>query len=97
METGGHGMKESRALDAAEAASEAMLMGLRLAEGIDVGDIAERFGFDAAQLVDPAKLRLFENLGLVKTSRQRIEVTDKGFGVLDALLGELVATELVLS
>ena len=39
-----HGIAEARALDRDEQASEALLMGLRLAEGVDLADMARRFG-----------------------------------------------------
>ena len=40
----GHGIAEEAPLIADEAADEALVMGLRLSEGIDAGAIAARFG-----------------------------------------------------
>src|SRR4051794_33038637 len=50
----GHGISEEAALSAGECADEALLMGLRLAEGIDAGAIARRFGLE--EIVDWRKV-----------------------------------------
>src|SRR5207248_4668040 len=43
----GHGVAEEAPLSAVEAADEALVMGLRLREGVDAGTIAERSGMPA--------------------------------------------------
>jgi oxygen-independent coproporphyrinogen-3 oxidase len=91
----GHGLKEERALAAHEQASEALLMGLRLAEGIDLAALAQRFAVPADELIEPTKLALYADLGLTWRDGQRIGVTPKGMPLLDALLGELVPAALV--
>lgn len=91
----GHGIAESRALGLPEQAAEAMLMGLRLREGIDLAAAAARFGFCPAELIDPGKLTLYRAQGLVWQDDTRIGVTEAGMPLLDALLGELVPAELV--
>jgi oxygen-independent coproporphyrinogen-3 oxidase len=91
----GHGLKEERPLGPSEQASEALLMGLRLAEGIDLAALSRRFGFSAAELVDPAKLALYESLGFAWRGGERVGVTPQGMPLLDALLGELVPAGLV--
>lgn len=91
----GHGMKEERPLGAREQASEALLMGLRLAEGVDVAALSRRFGIPAADLIDAAKRSFYESLGLAWSERERIGVTPQGMPLLDALLGELVPAALV--
>ena len=78
-----------------EQASEALLMGLRLAEGLDLAALSQRFGIQADALVDPAKLALYESLGLAWREGGRIGVTPHGMPLLDALLGELVPAALV--
>ncbi|MBX7481288.1 radical SAM family heme chaperone HemW [Qipengyuania qiaonensis] len=93
----GQGMAEARALDFREQASEALLMGLRLAEGVDLGAFAQRFDVMPSSLVDDAKLALYRDLGLVWTGAERIGVTPQGMPLLDALLGELVQADLVTS
>ena len=93
--TKGNGLKEERTLGAAEQASEALLMGLRLAEGVDLGALARRFEIGRERLVDPAKLALYESLGLAWREGERVGVTPQGMPLLDALLGELVPAALV--
>ena len=93
--TKGNGLKEEPTLGAAEQASEALLMGLRLAEGVDLGALARRFEIGRERLVDPAKLALYESLGLAWREGERVGVTPQGMPLLDALLGELVPAALV--
>ena len=93
--TKGNGLKEEPTLGAAEQASEALLMGLRLAEGVDLGALARRFEIGRERLVDPAKLALYESLGLAWREGERVGVTPQGMPLLDALLGELVPAGLV--
>lgn len=89
------GIAEARALGQSEQASEAMLMGLRLAEGLDLAALSARFGMGADQLCSPAKLEFYASLGLAWRDGARIGVTEAGMPLLDALLPELVPAELV--
>jgi oxygen-independent coproporphyrinogen-3 oxidase len=92
----GHGIAEERVLAASEQAAEALLMGLRLAEGVDLAALAARFGFaGTAALVDETALARLARLGLVRREGARLCVTAAGRPLLDALLGELVADTLV--
>jgi putative oxygen-independent coproporphyrinogen III oxidase len=91
----GDGLKEERPLGTREQASEALLMGLRLAEGVDLAALSARFGLPASELIDPGKLALHESLGLAWSDGARIGVTPAGMPLLDALLGELVPEALV--
>lgn len=91
----GHGIREETALSSTTRASEALLMGLRLSEGVSLAEIAGRFGLDAGHLIDPQAGEMLERLGFVRQEGERLFVTDKGMPVLDAVLGELVHPELV--
>jgi len=91
----GHGIVEERVLGVSEQASEALLMGLRLAEGVDIAVLAARFGIPSENLVDDAKLELHSGNGLTWRKGSRIGITEAGMPLLDALLGELVPAELV--
>jgi len=91
----GHGIKETRSLDLAEQASEGLLMGLRLAEGINAAQFGERFGFRTADMIDAQRFKLMQDLGLAWAEKGRIGLTARGMPVLDGLLGEIVKTELV--
>ncbi|MGB7374634.1 radical SAM family heme chaperone HemW [Pontixanthobacter sp.] len=91
----GHGMKEARRLSQAESASEALLMGLRLREGVCLSDLATRFGFAPENLIDARQAEMMQRLGYVVFSADRLAVTDRGMPVLDAILGALVHSDLV--
>jgi oxygen-independent coproporphyrinogen-3 oxidase len=90
----GSGLQEERALSQAEQASEALLMGLRLAEGVDVPALATRFGFAPDELVNPAKVNLYIRQGLLAQGAT-LQVTPQGMAVLDGLLAEVVHDSLV--
>ncbi|WP_333840291.1 radical SAM family heme chaperone HemW [Novosphingobium sp.] len=91
----GHGIVEQRALGLREQASEALLMGLRLREGVDIAALATRFGLDAGALIDPAKSAFHARNGLLREDGLRLVVTEAGMPLLDGLLAELVPAELV--
>jgi oxygen-independent coproporphyrinogen-3 oxidase len=91
----GQGLSEERRLGPAEQATEALLMGLRLREGVDLAQIGARFGFAPAELVDANKIQLHRRLGLVEQDDARLTVTPAGMPLLDALLADIVAPELV--
>ena len=91
----GHGIKDQRALSMGEQASEALLMGLRLAEGIDLSKLEARFGIPSTDLINADRLALLSDLGLLEYDSGQITVTPSGMPLLDALLGEIVADALV--
>lgn len=91
----GNGIAEARALTVSEQAAEALLMGLRLTEGVNLAALSARFGLPRAGLVNEGALARLAGLGLVWAEGARIGVLPPGRGVLDALLGELVADTLV--
>ena len=91
----GNGISEERHLAPAEQASEAMLMGLRLNEGIDLAALSARFGLEPASLCDPEKLAFYIAQGLAWQSGTRTGISGAGMLLLDGLLGELVPKGLV--
>jgi oxygen-independent coproporphyrinogen-3 oxidase len=91
----GYGIAETRSLAVIEQASEALLMGLRLDEGIDMAALSARFSLPPQSLCDPAKLAFYTQQGLVWQQGQRIGVSGAGMPLLDALLAELVPAELL--
>jgi putative oxygen-independent coproporphyrinogen III oxidase len=91
----GEGVAEARKLGMAEQASEAMLMGLRLAEGVDLSALSTRLDLAPDKLCDPAKLAFYAAQGLLWHDRERIGVSPTGMPLLDALLGELVPAALL--
>jgi oxygen-independent coproporphyrinogen-3 oxidase len=91
----GDGIAEARPLTVSEQAAEALLMGLRLTEGVDLPALSARFGLPRAGLIDEEALARLRDLGMMWVSEERIGVAPEGRGVLDALLAEVVADTLV--
>lgn len=95
VEARGDGIAEARALAVSDQAAEALLMGLRLAEGVDLAALSGRFGLPVAGLVEESALVRLAAMGLMWRNGARIGVAPEGRGVLDALLAEVVADTLV--
>ena len=91
----GSGLQEEHSLGIAGQASEALLMGLRLAEGIDLEALCARFSMPQSALLDMREVERHKDLGFVWSDGPRVGVTDAGMPLLDALLAKLVADDLV--
>lgn len=89
------GIAEIRELGLREQAAEALLMGLRLGEGIAPAALASRFRLAESDLIDPDKRSFYTAQGLLSEQAERLIVTDAGMPLLDGLLGELVPVGLV--
>ena len=87
VDRNGHGIEAEDALVPAEQAVEALLMGLRLREGVDLSRV-EAFG--ALPLDRPRADRLVQQ-GLLARDGTRLRATDAGMPVLEAMLREIVA------
>ena len=85
----GHGTVEEEALTREEAAHEALVMGLRLAEGIDPAALGERLGVD--RIVDDAAFERLVGHGLLEHAGSRIRTTAAGRLLLDSILAEIAA------
>ena len=84
----GHGMASFEQLLPNEEGDEMLLMGLRLAEGMDLARYEEKAG----RQCDPARLAFLQAEGLVETAgNSRLKVTPAGFLVLDAIVADLAA------
>jgi oxygen-independent coproporphyrinogen-3 oxidase len=88
-----HGIVEEAPLSPVEAADEALVMGLRLREGIDVDAIASRFGLSS--IVDRKKVERLVRSGHLTRDGSRIAVTATGRLLLDRILGEIAAVPIV--
>jgi oxygen-independent coproporphyrinogen-3 oxidase len=87
VEGEGHGLVEDEALSQEEQADEFLLMGLRLAEGID----PDRFRLLAGRPLDPARVQSLIEDGMVEKIDGRLRVSQAGFPVLDAVVADLAA------
>jgi oxygen-independent coproporphyrinogen-3 oxidase len=89
LERNGHGIAEEAPLSPVEAADEALVMGLRLREGVDVEAIAQRFGVPA--IVDWERAERLVGSGHLLRDGTRLTLPLSGRLLLDHLLGEIAA------
>jgi oxygen-independent coproporphyrinogen-3 oxidase len=88
VEQDGNGLVTDDVLTREEMADEFLLMGLRLAEGID----PLRYTELAGRTLDPARIGALREHGLIETTAAgRLRVSMPGFPVLDAVVADLAA------
>jgi putative oxygen-independent coproporphyrinogen III oxidase len=88
VEANGHGVITDDRLNSEERADEFLLMGLRLAEGID----PERYAALSGRALDPRRIAVLREEGaIVVDADGRLRVTKSGFPVLDAVVADLAA------
>ncbi len=91
VERDGHAIAEEEALGPEDRAREALLMGLRLSEGVDPARVAARSGMPFAEAVDGAILSACLEEGYLEwTPGGRLRATEEGRLRLDALLPALL-------
>ena len=88
----GHGLKVEADLPPHERATEAMLMGLRLTEGVDLARIEARSGLAREAFVDAGAVAQLAGQGLMRQGGDRLAVTEQGILLLDSILSEVVKT-----
>jgi len=88
VEASGHGVVTDDRLNSEERADEFLLMGLRLAEGIDPQAYAALSG----RALDPRRIAILRDEGAITVDEGgRLRVTHTGFPVLDAVVADLAA------
>lgn len=87
----GHGIEGDEPLAPPTRAAEALLMGLRLGEGVDLDRIARLSGIAADRLVVSNAVARLAAAGLVERAGPRLRVRESGMLLLDAILPEIVA------
>ncbi|XUM23658.1 radical SAM family heme chaperone HemW [Bradyrhizobium oligotrophicum S58] len=88
VESNGHGVMTDDELNREERADEFLLMGLRLAEGID----PRRYAAISGRALDPRRIALLREEGAIAVDPDgRLRVTQDGFPVLDAVVADLAA------
>jgi putative oxygen-independent coproporphyrinogen III oxidase len=88
VEANGHGVVVDDLLNSEERADEFLLMGLRLAEGID----PSRYLALSGRPLDPRRIALLREEGAISVDADgRLRVTQAGFPVLDAVVADLAA------
>ncbi|MCC8946200.1 coproporphyrinogen III oxidase, partial [Bradyrhizobium sp. Arg62] len=88
VEERGHGVVSDDSLNSEERADEFLLMGLRLAEGID----PKRYAKLSGRQLDPHRIAMLREEGAIAVDADgRLRVTTSGFPVLDAVVADLAA------
>jgi oxygen-independent coproporphyrinogen-3 oxidase len=88
VEASGHGLVVDDRLNSEERADEFLLMGLRLAEGID----PRRYTALSGRPLDPRRIAVLREEGAISVDGEgRLRVTQAGFPVLDAVVADLAA------
>lgn len=89
VDRNGHGIEREDALTPDERVTEALVMGLRMREGIDLSRIAALGRRPIDGVVRPQAVELLARQGLVVRHGDRLALTPAGFPVLDAVLREI--------
>jgi putative oxygen-independent coproporphyrinogen III oxidase len=92
IERNGHGLEVEEPLAPHTRATEALLMGLRLREGVDLARIARLGETTIAGLVDLPAIARLEDQGLARRDDDRLAITEAGMILLDAILPIVVRT-----
>jgi oxygen-independent coproporphyrinogen-3 oxidase len=88
VEESGIGLTVEEKLTSGEAADEYLVMGLRLAEGIDPAHYSALSG----RVLDSKRISILREEGAVETTTDgRLRVTQNGFPLLDAVVADLAA------
>lgn len=91
VEASGSGAEQVGPISNRARAEEALMMGLRLAEGVYDANLYEATGLHLADLVPPARSQPLETAGFLERSPYRLRATAEGRAVLDSVLGRLLA------
>ena len=86
----GHGIELEESLPPVSRATEALVMGLRLAEGVDLSRVAALA--KGREMVNRAAVTTLAKQGLVRLQGEQLIVTEAGALLLDAILREVVLT-----
>ena len=91
IEATGSALIEDRALSPEERAAEALVMGLRLAEGIDAGRFARHTGVALMDAIDAAAAARLVEAGLIEKDEAGLRASAEGRRLLNSVLAALSA------
>ncbi len=91
VERDGHGTAETSLVTGHDRVEEALMMGLRLAEGIDRRQFASVAGADPVEALGEAKLAPLVRAGFLETDATHLRATPAGRQRLNAILERLIA------
>jgi oxygen-independent coproporphyrinogen-3 oxidase len=86
----GHGIESEEPLDGPTRAEEALLMGLRLDDGLDLAAVSAATGVAIDAMVDAAAIDRLAGHGLLAREGDRLTVREPGMLLLDGILAEIV-------
>ncbi|MCB2013540.1 MAG: radical SAM family heme chaperone HemW [Sphingobium sp.] len=86
----GHGCQSETPLSAPERASEALMMGLRLAEGININTLSDRLDIAPRDMIDEAAVMRLSGHGLIERANGHLRITPPGMLLLDAILPQIM-------
>jgi oxygen-independent coproporphyrinogen-3 oxidase len=89
VDRNGHGIEREDALTPDERVTEALVMGLRMREGVDLGRIATLGARPIDAVVRTDAVALLARQGLLARDGDRLALTPAGIPVLDAVLREI--------
>lgn len=83
----GHGIVSDTVVPPVDQASEYLLMGMRIAEGVDM----DRYAALAGREIDSSKLAGMKSMGLIRRNGQQLMATADGRKLLNAVIAELAS------
>ena len=87
-----HGAHPFEAIDNHTAFEEAMMVGLRLRDGINLSNIEKRTGIHPLQQINALKMQQMIESGFLQKTDTRLKATAEGMRSLDSLLSYLLVT-----
>ncbi len=92
VDRNGSGLKMEQPLDPQTRAIEALMMGLRLTEGVDLGLLQHKTGLTKEQMIDEQSVKRLAALELVAERDDHLVVRPKGMPLLDGILPEIIVS-----
>ncbi|APG62465.1 coproporphyrinogen III oxidase [Sphingorhabdus lutea] len=86
----GHGMEQENIIPPTDQGIEALLMGLRLYRGMDIGALSARLNRSVDQLVNRHEINKLTAQGFASFTDNHLTITAKGMPMLDHILGNIV-------
>lgn len=90
VETHGHGLEAAQSLSLQTQMEEALLVGMRLRQGIDKAQWQQRFGAMPDSFINQAKKQQLQDLGLLFEDATHLRATAEGLMKLNAVIGQLM-------
>lgn len=90
VENNGHGLENWQTLARADDAAERLMMGMRLASGIDYAAFQAKTGYDLRDYLRPEKIAFYTQAGLLENTPNALRATPRGRLLLTSLTAELI-------